>query len=95
MRTILSAIFVSAMCLALPGGAFAAGGYIQGSSEQDQIVKEVNKPQLVTMNSTDAAKGLKNANGVVTLDQNFERPKGPSCLARSQGDATREVHFDI
>ena len=69
MRTILSAIFGSAMFLALPGGAFAAGGYIQGSSEQDQIVKEPNKPQLVTMNSTDAAKGLKNANGVVTLDQ--------------------------
>jgi hypothetical protein len=68
MRTILSAIFVSAMFLA-PGGAYAAGGYIQGSSEADQIVKEANKPQLVTMNSTDAAKGLKNANGVVTLDQ--------------------------
>jgi hypothetical protein len=68
MRTILSAIFVSAMFLA-PGGAYAAGGYIQASSEQDQIVKEANKPQLVTMNSTDAAKGLKNANGVVTLDQ--------------------------
>jgi hypothetical protein len=67
MRTILSAIFVSAMFLA-PGGAYAAGGYIQASSEADQIVKEANKPQLVTMNSTDAAKGLKNANGVVTLD---------------------------
>ena len=35
------------------------------------------------------------SDGVVTLDQNFERPKGPSCLARSQGDATREVNFDI
>jgi hypothetical protein len=68
MRTILSAIFVSAMFLA-PGGAYAAGGYIQASSEADQIVKEANKPQLVTMNSTDAAKGLKNANGVVQLDQ--------------------------
>jgi hypothetical protein len=67
MRTILSAIFVSAVFLA-PGGAYAAGGYIQASSEADQIVKEANKPQLVTMNSTDAAKGLKNANGVVTLD---------------------------
>ncbi len=69
MKATLSAIFTSAMLLALPSGAFAAGGYIQASSEQDQIVQEANKPQLVTMNSTDAAKGLKNANGVVTLDQ--------------------------
>jgi hypothetical protein len=69
MRTILSAIFVSAVCLASPGGAFAAGGYIQASSEEDQIVQAANKPQLVTMNSTDAAKGLKNNKGVVVLDQ--------------------------
>jgi hypothetical protein len=68
MRTILSATFASALTLAATS-AFAAGGYIQASSEQDQIVKEANKPQLVTMNSTDAAKGIKNANGVVTLDQ--------------------------
>jgi hypothetical protein len=68
MRTILSAIFVSAMFLASPSGAFAAGGYIQASSEEDQIAKDT-KPALVTMNSTDAAKGLKNNKGVVTLDQ--------------------------
>jgi hypothetical protein len=67
MRTILSAIFVSAMVLAAPS-AFAAGGYIQASSEQDQITQDT-KPHQITMNSTDAAKGLKNANGVVTLDQ--------------------------
>ena len=69
MRTILSAIFVSAMFAAAPSGAFAAGGYIQASSEEDQIVQAANKPQLVTMNSTDAAKGLKNNKGVVVLDQ--------------------------
>jgi hypothetical protein len=68
MRTILSAILVSAMSLA-SGAAFAAGGYIQASSEEDQIVAAANKPQLVTMKSTDAAKGLKNNNGVVILDQ--------------------------
>ena len=68
MRTILSAIFVSAMFLSAPSGAFAAGGYIQASSEEDQIVKDT-KPALVTMKSTDAAKGLKNNNGVVILDQ--------------------------
>ena len=69
MRTILGAIAVSTMALALPSGAFAAGGYIQASSLEDQIVKEANKPQMVTMGSTDAAKGLKNNKGVVTLDQ--------------------------
>jgi len=69
MRTILSAIFVSALFMTAPHGAFAAGGYIQASSEEDQIVKDANKPQLVTMKSTDAAKGIKNNNGVVILDQ--------------------------
>jgi hypothetical protein len=68
MRTILSAIFVSAMFMTAPHSAFAAGGYIQASSEEDQIAKDT-KPQLVTMNSTDAAKGLKNNKGVVILDQ--------------------------
>jgi hypothetical protein len=67
MRTTLSAIFVSAMVLAAPS-AYAAGGYIQASSEVDQIAPDT-KPHAITMNSTDAAKGLKNANGVVTLDQ--------------------------
>jgi len=59
---------MSAMLLASTG-AYAAGGYIQASSEMDQIVAAANKPQLVTMNSTDAAKGLKNTNGVVLLNE--------------------------
>jgi hypothetical protein len=67
MRTILSATLASALALAATS-AFAAGGYIQASSEQDQIAPDT-KPHQITMNSTDAAKGLKNANGVVTLDQ--------------------------
>src|ERR1700680_1100611 len=69
MRTILSAIFVSAMFLAPSTGAFAAGGYLQASRQEDKIVKEANKPQMVTLKSTDAAKGIKNNNGVVILDQ--------------------------
>src|SRR6267154_6379454 len=68
MRTILSAIFVSAMFLAPSTGAFAAGGYIQASREEDQIAKDT-KPVMITMASTDAAKGLKNNKGVVILDQ--------------------------
>jgi hypothetical protein len=68
MRTILSAVFVSALALAAPSGAFAAGGYIQASSEEDQIAKDT-KPQKVTMNSTDAAKGLKNDKGTIILNE--------------------------
>jgi hypothetical protein len=68
MKAIFSAMFVSAALLASPNGAFAAGGYIQASSEEDQIAKDT-KPVMITMASTDAAKGLKNNNGVVTLDQ--------------------------
>ena len=68
MRTILSAIFVSAMFLASPGGAFAAGGYIQASSEEDQISKDT-KPNKVTMASTDAAKGIKNDKGTIILNE--------------------------
>src|ERR1700676_5402161 len=68
MRTILSAIFVSAMFLGSPSGAFAAGGYVQASSEEDQIAKDT-KPNKVTMKSTDAAKGIKNDNGTIILNE--------------------------
>jgi hypothetical protein len=68
MRTILSAIFVSALALAAPSGAFAAGGYIQASSEEDQIAKDT-KPTKITMGSTDAAKGLKNDKGTIILNE--------------------------
>src|SRR5262249_53486383 len=68
MKTLFGTMFGSAMLLA-SASAFAAGGYLQASSEEDQIVKEPNKPQLVTMASTDAAKGIKNNKGVVVLDQ--------------------------
>src|ERR1700732_2710808 len=68
MRTILSAIFMSAIFLASPGGAFAAGGYVQASSEEDQIAKDT-KPAKVTMASTDAAKGIKNDKGTIILNE--------------------------
>src|SRR6202011_1580339 len=68
MRTILSAIFVSAMFLGSPSGAFAAGGYVQASSEEDQIAKDT-KPTKVTMKSTDAAKGIKNDKGTIILNE--------------------------
>ena len=69
MKAFFGAMFGAAMLLAPASGAFAAGGYLQASSEEDQIVKEANKPQMVTMASTDAAKGIKNNKGMVQLDQ--------------------------
>jgi hypothetical protein len=68
MKAFFGAMFGSAMLLASASGAFAAGGYIQASSEEDQIATDT-KPKLVTMASTDAAKGIKNNKGVVILDQ--------------------------
>ena len=67
MKPALGAMSVAAMLAVSASGAFA--GYLQASSEEDQIVKEANKPQMVTMPSTDAAKGIKNNKGVVILDQ--------------------------
>ncbi len=69
MKTALGAMFGATMLVVSANGAFAAGGYLQASSEEDQIVKEANKPTMVTMASTDAAKGIKNNKGVVILDQ--------------------------
>jgi hypothetical protein len=68
MRTILSAMFVSAMFLAAPSGAFAAGGYVQASSEEDQIAKDT-KPTKIVMASTDASKGIKNDKGTIILNE--------------------------
>jgi hypothetical protein len=68
MKTVFGAMFGAAV-LVSASGAFAAGGYLQASSEEDQIVKEANKPQMVSMPSTDAAKGIKNNKGQVILDQ--------------------------
>src|SRR5258708_35195365 len=69
MKNFFGTIFGSAILLASASSAFAAGGYLQASSAEDQIVKEVNKPQMVTMASTDASKGIKNNKGMVVLDQ--------------------------
>ena len=68
MKALFGTMFGSAMLLASAGGAFAAGGYLQASSEEDQIAKDT-KPNKVTMPSTDAAKGIKNDKVLVTLNE--------------------------
>jgi hypothetical protein len=44
----------------------AAGTFLQASSTQEQLAADTN-PRVVTLNLTDAASGLTNRNGVVTI----------------------------
>jgi hypothetical protein len=67
MKATITAAFVSAMLLA-SGGAFAAPVYLQASSTDDQFATDT-KPKLITMNSEDAAKGIANKAGVVTVPE--------------------------
>jgi hypothetical protein len=70
MKATFKTMCMSAMLVASTSGAFAAGGYIQASSLVDQIVKEANKPQAVTLSDKpDAAKGIKLNKGLITVDQ--------------------------
>jgi hypothetical protein len=68
-------IFISILVL---GGVFAcgllstlvdraaAGTFLQASSTQEQLAADTN-PRVITLNLTDAANGLTNQNGVVTI----------------------------
>jgi hypothetical protein len=69
MRAISSLIFMSAMLLATIGGASAAS-YLQASSTEEQLATEGFKPKVVTMNSTDASKNIKQEKGVVRVNEN-------------------------
>src|SRR5882762_10552267 len=67
MKATFSAIFVSAMLLASVGGASAAS-YLQASSTEEQLAVDP-KPKVVTMNSTDASKNIKQEKGVVRFNE--------------------------
>ena len=67
MRAGISAIFMAAMLLASVGAASAAG-YVQASSTDEQLASDP-KPKVVTMNSTDAAKNIKQDKGVITVNE--------------------------
>jgi len=68
MKTTIMAACVSAVLLATASGAVAAPIYLQSSSLDDQFATDT-KPKLITMNSTDAAAGITNNNGVVTVPE--------------------------
>ena len=67
MKATFGAILMSAMLLASVGGASAAG-YVQASSTEEQLAVDP-KPKVVTMNSTDAAKNIKQEKGVVRVNE--------------------------
>lgn len=65
MKTTFAAIFAATMLAA--SSAFA-GAFLQASSTESQFATDT-KPKVVTMNSTDAANGMTNDNGVVTAPE--------------------------
>ena len=67
MKTIVSAIYMTAMLVASVGGA-SATSWIQASSTEEQVASDP-KPKVVTMNSTDGAKNIKMDKGVVTVNE--------------------------
>jgi hypothetical protein len=67
MRATFSVIVMSAALLAWAGAASAAS-YLQASSTDEQLAADA-KPKVVTMNSTDASKNIKQDKGVVTVNE--------------------------
>jgi hypothetical protein len=67
MKAIVSVTFISALLLASVGGA-SATSYLQASSTEEQLATDT-KPKVVTMNSTDAAKNIKQEKGVVRVNE--------------------------
>jgi hypothetical protein len=67
MKVIASAVLMSAMLLASVGGA-SATSYLQASSTEEQLASDT-KPKVVTMNSTDASKNIKQEKGVIRFNE--------------------------
>jgi hypothetical protein len=67
MKVIASAVFVSAALLASIGSA-SATSYLQASSTEEQLASDT-KPKVVTMNSTDASKNIKQEKGVIRFNE--------------------------
>ena len=67
MKVIASAVFMSAALLASVGSA-SATSYLQASSTEEQLASDT-KPKVVTMNSTDASKNIKQEKGVIRFNE--------------------------
>ena len=67
MKSMTTRALLSVVAAALFAAAASAKPYAQLSSTENQAA--AGTPKAVTLNSTDAAKGITNANGVVTLPE--------------------------
>jgi len=67
MKVIACAVFSSVMLLA-PVGSASATSYLQASSSEEQLASDT-KPKVVTMNSTDASKNIKQEKGVIRFNE--------------------------
>jgi len=67
MKVVSRAIMLSAILLASAGSA-SATSWIQASSTEEQLASD--KPKVVTMNSTDGSKNIKQEKGVVRVNEN-------------------------
>jgi hypothetical protein len=68
MKVLFNAMFATAMLLASASGASAAS-WIQASSTEEQLAVDA-KPKVVTLNSTDGSKNVKQDKGVVRVNEN-------------------------
>jgi hypothetical protein len=66
MKVIASAVFMSAMLACVSGAS--ATSYLQASSTEEQLASDT-KPKVVTMNSTDASKNIKQEKGVIRFNE--------------------------
>jgi hypothetical protein len=67
MKVIASAVFMSAALLASVSSV-SATSYLQASSTEEQLASDT-KPKVVTMNSTDASKNIKQEKGVIRFNE--------------------------
>jgi hypothetical protein len=68
MKAIYTAIFASTLLVATAGVA-SASSYLQASSSEQQMAEPGSKPKIITMNSTDASKNIKQEKGVVRVNE--------------------------
>jgi len=68
MKAIVTSFLMTAALLSGAVSASAAAIYLQASSTEVQLAADT-KPHVVTMNSTDAAQGMTNKNGTVTVSE--------------------------
>ena len=67
-KSVFIAMLVMSASLLLSANSARAAAYLQASSTEPQMAADT-KPKVVSMNSTDASKGMANVNGVVTATE--------------------------